>query len=135
MASQGTKPALKLRPTDGLLEDVALAVPVGWMEVLRGQSVKLGITVEEMIVQYLGHLSDQVEKVARPPAAGDDPARLVLRDSLRESYRLESVRSGLPMRSILYRVVQAAASVFDGRQYEAAPEPIKMAPRRKAAGK
>ena len=36
------------------------------------------------------------------------------------------------MRSILYRVVQAAASVFDGRQFEARPEPVKLVPRRKA---
>ena len=32
--SSTKKPALRLRPVDGLLEDVALAVPVGWMEVL-----------------------------------------------------------------------------------------------------
>ena len=111
-------------------------MPEAWMETLRARADKLGISVEVLSVQALGHVAAETEKMARPPEAGDDPTRLILRDSLRESYRRESVRTGLPMRTLLYRAVQAAASTFDGRQFESKPAPIKMVPKKsKAAGK
>ena len=101
----------------------------GVMEVLRAQSVKLEISVADLLVQFVGHLASESEAMARPPEAGDDPTtRFILRDSLRESYRLESVRSGLPIRTLLYRCVQRAADVFDGRQYEAAPGAYRVGP-------
>ena len=43
-----TKHDLTLRPVTGLLEDVALAVPVEWVETLRAQSVKLGMSLEDV---------------------------------------------------------------------------------------
>ena len=129
------KPALKLRSTAGLLEDVQLSMPEAWMETLRGRADKLGLSLEDLIIQYCGHLADETAKVSRPPEAGDDPTRLVLRDGLRESFRLEAVRSGLPVRTLLYRCVQAAADAFDGRRYEAVPAPIALVPRRKSGSK
>ena len=129
------QPALRLRPVDGLLEDLSLSIPEGWMGVLRAQSVKLGISVEAMITQYVGHLAAEREKMTRPPEAGDDAARLVLRDGLRESYRRESARTGISLRSLLNRAVQAGADYFDGRSYEATPEPVKLVPRLKSGSK
>ena len=102
---------------------------------LRTRADKLDMTLEDLLIQMCGHIADETEKVSRPPQVGDDPTRFILRDSLRESYRRESDRTGLPMRSLLYKAVQAAADYFDGRQYEATPEPVKLVPRRKAAGK
>ena len=124
------KPALRLRSTAGLLEDMTLSIPAAWHATLRERAKKLGISVEELSVQALGHVSSEAEKVAKPPELGDDPARLVLRDSLRESYRRESVRTGLGMRELLHRAVQAAADEFDGRRYEAAPAPVRLVPKR-----
>ena len=129
---QSTKPGLRLRPTDGILEDLSLSIPEAWMETLRVQAGKLGLPVEEMVVQYCGHLVAEAEAVKLPPQVGDDPARLVLRDSLRESYRRESDRTGLPIRTLLYRCVQRAADAFDGQQFEPMLEAVKLVPRRKA---
>ena len=132
MNRRSTKAGLRLRPTDGLREDFALSVPIAWMDLIRERAAKLEITVEEMLVQFLGHLADETAKVSRPPEAGDDPTRLVLRDSLRESYRRESDRTGLPIRTLLYRCVQWAADAFDGQQFEPMLEAVKLVPRRKA---
>ena len=130
------KHALRLRPTAGLLEECSLSVPEAWMSTLRERAEKLGVSVEELSVQALGHIASESEKVSRPPQVGDDPTRLVLRDGLRESFRRESDRTGLPMRTLLYRACQTAADYFDGRRYEAKPAPVKLVPKpkHKAAG-
>ena len=63
---RATKPAdLRLRPVNGLLEDVALAVPVDWVATLRAQAGKLNLPLEEMLVQFIGHLSHESEGAGR----------------------------------------------------------------------
>ena len=130
------KPALKLRSTAGLLEEIALSIPEAWLQTLRARAAKLDITVEELSVQALGHVASETTKMAKPPQVGDDPTRLILRGSLRESFRRESVRTGLGMRELLYKAVQSAADYFDGRRFESKPEPVTLVPKpkHKAAG-
>ena len=67
--SNTTKPDLRLRPVDGLLEDVVLAVPAEWMEVLRVQADKLGLPVADMLIQYLGHLVAEREALGKAVAS------------------------------------------------------------------
>ena len=58
---RATKPALKLRPTDGLLEDVQLSIPEAWMATLRGKARKLNLPVADLLVQFVGHLASESE--------------------------------------------------------------------------
>ena len=125
---------LRLRSTDGLREDLKLSIPDAWLQTLRARAAKLDISLETLCVQALGHTASESEKMSEPSQVGDDPARLILRDGLRESYRREAHRSGLSIRVLLNRVVQRAADAFDGEQYESRPAPIELASRRKAAG-
>ena len=132
---RGTKPAdLRLRPVDGLLEDVVLAVPVEWMESLRVQADKLGLPVEGMVVQYLGHLVAQVEaleKAVESPVMGDDPMRFLLRGSFQKTFEAEALRCGLPVRVVLHRVVADAADAFEGRPKAPMAKPLSLVAKRR----
>ena len=131
---RNTEPALKLRPVTGLLEDVALAVPVDWLATLRVQADKVGLTVEAMLTQYLGHLAaelDALGEAVQSPTLGDDVARFRLVGSFLKSFEREADRTGVPIITLLHRSISDSASVFDGREKEALPKPIALAPRRK----
>ena len=57
----------------GLLEDVALAVPVEWVETLRAQSVKLGMSLEDVgRPRFVGHLAHEVEVMEEAVQAPSD---------------------------------------------------------------
>ena len=131
---QDTKPALRLRPVDGLLEDVALAVPVGWMGVLRAQSVKLGISVESLLVQHAGHIAaeaEALESAAESPKLGDDVGRFLLRGGYLKSFQREANRLGLPVVTLMHRTVGDAAAEFDGRAKDPQPKPLSLASSRR----
>ena len=75
---RNTKPALKLRPTDGLREDVQLSIPEAWAATLRERAAKLDISLETLCAQALGHTASESEKMSKPPQVADDPTRLIL---------------------------------------------------------
>ena len=126
------KPGLRLRSVAGLREEISLSIPESWMETLRSQAGKLDLPLEDFLVQHAGHIAAEAEAMARPQEVGDSPARLVLRDGLRESFRREADRCGLSIRVLLNRACQSAADAFDGRQYESRPAPVTLVPKRKA---
>ena len=136
---QSTKPGLRLRSVDGLLEEVALSIPEAWMEVLRGQSVKLGITVEEMIIQFIGHLAAEHEALGEAvasPTLSDDPARFLLRGSLLKSFEREAHRLGVPVVTVMHHAVADAADAFEGRPKAPMSKPLSLvAKRRKWLGR
>ena len=59
-----TKPALRLRPTDGLREDITIGVPVHWLATLREKADKLGLSVEDLLIQLCGHVASESEALA-----------------------------------------------------------------------
>ena len=58
MARQKAK--LRLRPTDGMLEDVTIALPVSWAAGLRERADKLGLSIESVVVQLCGHAASEL---------------------------------------------------------------------------
>ena len=125
---------LRLRAVDGLLDDIQISLPVSWAAPLRAQSVKLGMSLADLITQYCGHLSDQVEALdaaVQSPHTGDDPSRFVLRGSFQQIFQAEALRCGLPVRAVLHRVISDAAASFAGRAREPLPKPIVMVPGQK----
>ena len=99
-----TKHDLTLRPVTGLLEDVALAVPVEWVETLRAQSVKLGMSLEDVgRPRFVGHLAHEVEvmeEAVQAPSMDDDPTRVAMRGGL---------AGVIPARITSYRATRAHA--------------------------
>ena len=131
---RNTEPALKLRPVTGLLEDVALAVPVDWLATLRVQADKVGLTVEAMLTQYLGHLAaelDALGEAVQSPTLGDDVARFRLAGSFLKSFEREAARTGLPIVTLVHHAISAAADVFEGRPTAPMAKPISLVPRHK----
>ena len=131
---RSTKPALKLRSTAGLLEEVSLSAPVSWMAVLRVQAGKLNLPLEEMLVQFIGHLSHEsevLEAAVQSPALGDDVARFLLRGSFLKSFEREAHRVGVPVVTLMHRLVSDSASVFDGREKEPLPKPLSLVAKRR----
>ena len=132
MARQKAK--LRLRPTDGMLEDVTIALPVSWAAGLRERADKLGLSIESVVVQLCGHAASelgQLHKAVDGPRIGDDPSRVVLRDSMLRSFSREAVRTGLSVRVLLHRSISEACDVFDGREKPAAPKPLQLIPGRR----
>ena len=123
--------ANRYRPVDGILDDLTIAVPSSWMTSLRARADALGIKVEFLVTQLCGHVADafeQLKKAVAGPRAGDDPSRVVLRDSMQRSFQTEAVRTGLSVRVLLHRAVADAADAFDGREKQAPPKPLQLIP-------
>ena len=81
---------LRLRAVDGLLDDIQISLPVSWAATLRAQSVKLGMSLEDVVVQYAGHLAAEIEKLeaaVASPTISDDVARFRLRGSFLANIR------------------------------------------------
>ena len=130
------KPALRLRSVTGMLDDVVLAVPVDWVATLRVQADKLDLSVEEMIVQYIGHISAEREALGEAvasPTLGDAMARFRLSGSLLKSFQGEADRLGIPVVTVMHHAVSAAADVFEGRPKAPMAKPISLVPRRSKA--
>ena len=70
-------------------------------------------------------------EAVQSPTLGDDVARFRLVGSFLKSFEREAARTGLPIITLLHRSISDSASVFDGREKEALPKPIALAPRRK----
>ena len=58
-------------------------------------------------------------------------ARFRLAGSFLKSFEREAHRVGVPVVTLVHRVVSDSASVFDGRKKEALPKPIALASRRR----
>ena len=132
------KAELRLRPTDGMLEDVTIALPVSWAAGLRERAGKLGLSIESVVVQLCGHAASelgQLHKAVDGPRIGDDPSRVVLRDSMLRSFSREALRTGLSVRVLLHRSISEACDVFDGRQKQAPPKPLQLIPGQKKLGR
>lgn len=131
---QSTKPVLKLRPTDGMLEDLVLAIPVHWLAVLRVQAGKLNLSTEDLLVQFCGHLADQAEALAeavQAPHTGVDVARFRLAGGLLKSFQREADRTGLPIVTLMHRLVADAAEAFAGRKKTPLPKPLELVAKRR----
>ena len=139
MARKKAKPArLRLREVSGLLEDIEINLPVAWAATLRSKSVKLGLSLDALLVQYAGSLVAEVEKLEEAvasPTLGDDVARFRLRGSFLKSFELESLRSGIPVNALIHRSISDTASAFAGRAREPLPKPIVMVPGQKKLGR
>ena len=126
--------ANRYRPVDGILDELTIAVPSSWMTSLRVRADALGIKVEFLVTQLCGHVVDEFEQLKKAvdgPRAGDDPSRVVLRDSMLRSFSREALRTGLSIRVLLHRAVADAADAFDGREKPAAPKPLILIPGRR----
>ena len=138
MARKKAKPKrLRLRSTAGLLEDIEISLPVAWAATLRAQSVKLGLSLDALLVQYAGHLVhefESLEAAVAAPTLGDDAARFRLRGSFMATFEREALRSGVPVRSLVHRVISDAADVFDGREKQPAPQPLVLIPGKRLGG-
>lgn len=135
MVRKKAKPKrLRLREVAGLLEDIEINLPVAWAETLRSKSVKLGLSLDALLVQYAGSLVHEIESLeaaVASPTISDDAARFRLRGGFLATFEREALRSGLPVRALVHRAVSDAADVFDGREKQAAPKPLVLIPGRK----
>ena len=139
MAGKNAKPApLRLREISGLLEDVEINLPISWAETLRSKSAKLGLSLADFLAQYSGHLVDEIESLetaVASPTISDDAARFRLRGSFLKIFKAEALRSGLPVRTLVHRLIADAAASFAGRAREPLPKPIVMVPGQKKLGR
>ena len=139
MARKKAKPAgLRLREVSGLLQDVTISLPISWADGIRERASKLGISAEDVIVQLCGHVVGEFEQLREAvdgPRIGDDPSRVVLRDSMLRSFSREALRTGLSVRVLLHRSISEACDVFDGRQKQAPPKPLQLIPGQKKLGR
>ena len=129
-----TKPALRLRPTDGLREDITIGVPVHWLATLREKADKLGLSVEDLLIQLCGHVASEaeaLESAVQSPKLGDDVGRFVLRGAYLKSFQREANRLGLPIVTLMHRTVSDAAAEFDGRAKDPQPKPLSLASSRR----
>ena len=130
--------SLRLRSTAGLQEDVTIGLPISWAAGLRERAGKLGLSIESVVVQLCGHAASelgQLHKAVDGPRVGDDPSRVVLRDSMLRSFSREALRTGLSVRVLLHRSISEACDVFDGRQKQAPPKPLQLIPGQKKLGR
>ena len=75
---------------------------------------KLGLSIESVVVQLCGHAASelgQLHKAVDGPRIGDDPSRVVLRDSMLRSFSREALRTGLSVRVLLHRSISEACDV------------------------
>ena len=131
---RSTKPDLRLRSVDGLREDIELSVPAGWLVTLCAQAGKLNLPLEEMIIQFIGHLAAEREalgEAVQAPTLSDDPARFLLRGSLLKSFQGEADRLGVPVVTVMHNAVAAAADVFEGRPKAPMAKPISLVAKRR----
>ena len=139
MARKNAKPKrLRLRPTDGLLENVEVSLPVAWAATLRSRADKLTMSLDALLVQYAGHLAaelDALGEAVASPTLGDDVARFRLRGAFLKTFEAKSVRSGIPVNALIHRSLSDTASAFAGRAREPLPKPIVMAPGQKKLGR
>ena len=131
--------SLRLRSTAGLQEDVTIGLPISWAAGLRERAGKLGLSIESVVVQLCGHAASELGQLHKAavdgPRIGDDPSRVVLRDSMLRSFSREALRTGLSVRVLLHRSISEACDVFDGRQKQAPPKPLQLIPGQKKLGR
>ena len=109
-------------------------MPTAWLAVLRVRAGKLNLPLEDMLTQYLGHLAAEAEaqeKAVQSPTLGDDAARFRLRGSFLKSFQREAHRVGVPVVTLMHRLVADAADAFEGRANTPLPKPLELAAKRR----